>query len=472
LNDSTSMPTAATTPKGRARLSLLKKGLTEEFKPYWTDGVDSFLKQANEGLGTGGAGTANPERLDSWFSVRERLLPNTGKPALRTSAQPGNEDPKTVLRTKRIRVYPKQDLQKLLLFFEATRYYFNKTVTLLKKKGVKASRFEHQVALLNEQEEWIDDFVEPKHKRFEGVYYKVKQMAIEDACAAVKAAKKKYLKTKQFQEVGYRRRKDRRDSFYVDKQSVKPTGIFVRSFSNWHITEEIGEVKYDCRMIHDRGRFWLCVPYDKPVRRSDNQGRIIALDPGVRTFLTGFHDGGFIHFGENDMQVVFKELYVMDRMISKRDRNCQKAIDRRRWRVKNLITEMHCQLASWLTSSFGTVVIPPFAASAKMMSKLRSKTCRALLTWSHATFLNRLKNKAVENGCTVVVQPEAYTSKTCSACGKIRNIGSAKSWTCRGCGVTWDRDENAARGILLRALIDQSSYFSNEVGVMSIQGCC
>jgi hypothetical protein len=46
---------------------------------------------------------------------------------------------------------------------------------------------------------------------------------------------------------------------------------------------------------------------------------------------------------------------------------------------------------------------------------------------------------------------EAYTSKTCSFCGKIHNIGSKKILK-YSCGITVDRDLNGARGILLRAL--------------------
>ena len=47
---------------------------------------------------------------------------------------------------------------------------------------------------------------------------------------------------------------------------------------------------------------------------------------------------------------------------------------------------------------------------------------------------------------------EAYTSKTASWTGEIVNIGSAK--VIRSNGIEMERDENGARGIFLRALVD------------------
>lgn len=57
--------------------------------------------------------------------------------------------------------------------------------------------------------------------------------------------------------------------------------------------------------------------------------------------------------------------------------------------------------------------------------------------------------------CEVYSVNEAYTSKTCSFCGKIHDIGSKKILSC-GCGATVDRDLTGARNILLRALMASS----------------
>ena len=61
---------------------------------------------------------------------------------------------------------------------------------------------------------------------------------------------------------------------------------------------------------------------------------------------------------------------------------------------------------------------------------------------------------AIEYGKQVIHQDEAYTSKTCSWNGVIKNIGGAK--LIRDGEIVMDRDYNGARGIFLRALRDSS----------------
>ena len=77
---------------------------------------------------------------------------------------------------------------------------------------------------------------------------------------------------------------------------------------------------------------------------------------------------------------------------------------------------------------------------------------RMMQTFKHHDFQQFLIAKAEEYSSKVVLVNEAYTSKTCSFCGKIHKIGSKKVLKC-SCGVEVDRDLNGARGIMLRALV-------------------
>ena len=55
--------------------------------------------------------------------------------------------------------------------------------------------------------------------------------------------------------------------------------------------------------------------------------------------------------------------------------------------------------------------------------------------------------------CQLIVCDEAYTSKTCGACGTLyQKLGSNKTFKCAACGYEADRDISAARNILLRYL--------------------
>jgi len=50
-------------------------------------------------------------------------------------------------------------------------------------------------------------------------------------------------------------------------------------------------------------------------------------------------------------------------------------------------------------------------------------------------------------GSKVIEVNEYLTTKTCSNCGKLNNLGSSKIHICK-CGMEADRDENAAKNIL------------------------
>jgi putative transposase len=435
----------------------------KDLTPYWSESTKGELSQLQSHIGTDYVGlglncsrdSASFAGQNSWFSTAQYIVPNknssqTCAPLSMFSPAEFMDSEDTLMGLKKIRVYPKTKEQKKILadLCGASRYYYNKAIEYLSKEGTVANRFSIQKGLLEDVPEWA-----------KGVPYKVKQMAIDDACTAVKNAKKKFAKTGQFNKCGFRRKKDRRDSFYVPKGSVNELGIFPRMLKSLKVTEEIGDVDFDCRLIHDDGRFWICVPQLKRIKVCpDNQRKpVISLDPGVRTFLTGFTVDGFCEIGNSDFSRIFRLLYRLDDRLSKKAKGSKerynRAISSLKFKVKNLISELHSKTANMLVRCFDNIVIPDFSPDKKMMEKLRSKTCRAMLTFAHAKFRDLLMYKAKEYSCKMWIQNEAHTSKTCSFCGTQQKIGSKKIMKC-ACGKELGRDFNGARGIFLRAMID------------------
>jgi transposase len=68
-------------------------------------------------------------------------------------------------------------------------------------------------------------------------------------------------------------------------------------------------------------------------------------------------------------------------------------------------------------------------------------------------FANMLAYKAEGAGCRVVFVDPKDTSKMCSRCGDIRDNLTLweRNYNCPNCGLSTNRDLNAARNILLRA---------------------
>jgi putative transposase len=226
------------------------------------------------------------------------------------------------------------------------------------------------------------------------------------------------------------------------------------------------------------GHYYLCLP--KPLEiQGENQAppawkhATIALDPGVRTFMTGYDaDGGVCEWGEADMGRIYRLCNRLDDLQSRWSRpsvrhrqryRMKRAARRIRLKIRNLVDELHKRLAKWLCENHRCVVIPEFQTSQMVRRgrrKIRSKTARAMCTWAHYRFRQRLLSKAREYPwCQVVITEEPYTSKTCGACGWINaKLGGSKVFRCLRCGAEFDRDANGARNILLRHL---TVYCSN-----------
>src|SRR5436305_5500118 len=90
----------------------------------------------------------------------------------------------------------------------------------------------------------------------------------------------------------------------------------------------------------------------------------------------------------------------------------KRAQARLRLHIQNLINECHKKVALWFLLNFDVIIIPPFNGSAmshRLNRKINSKTVRK----AHSRFRNCLVFKAEELGKKVIIQNEAYTSKTC-----------------------------------------------------------
>ena len=114
--------------------------------------------------------------------------------------------------------------------------------------------------------------------------------------------------------------------------------------------------------------------------------------------------------------------------------------------------EIHRKTIKFLTDEFDVIVIPPFEVSGMVNRKTRKiskKTVRKMLGWSHYKFRQRLISKAEEKGIHVIIQNEAYTSKTCSWYGNIQKIGGSEVYNCKNCKTVMNRDINDAWEIFL-----------------------
>jgi len=327
----------------------------------------------------------------------------------------------------------------------------------LKQPDTKASWLGIKTGILHDLPDWSKE-----------IPYQIKSIAIQDACKAVSKAKLDFKKTKKVNEVKYRSRKETRQSCYIPKSAITDLGIYHSLTGRLKWTEELPEEFYDSRLIRENGRYFVCIPYSKAdsniIEKQDN--RVVAIDPGVRAFATFYSEDSCGKIGFGDNKRIFRLCLVIDKLISALSKTkdlfkkfrIKSLIGRLKWKIHDLISELHYKTALFFVKNFDIILLPTFEVSEmtnKTRRKIKSKTVRNMLSLCHYKFKQIIKAKAFEFGKVVVDVCEAYTSQTVSWTGElVKNLNSSKIIKSKSTGIKMDRDINGARGIMLRAMGD------------------
>ncbi|NEP81069.1 MAG: transposase [Okeania sp. SIO3B3] len=451
-------------------------------------------------------GSAPYTLAKSWFTAELNFLPN--QKWLKTSFQSSTvfeldcmdsvcaafrlrsipKERKSIhLKSQRIRVYPEKSLHQIWKqWLAASRYCFNQAIAYQRKHGLISKYDLRKVVLKNESlPDWIKE--SPYHLKVNAIY---------DANAAFKTSRKSGIKQPscgkfrsirdRIQSIKFRVEDFKKGTWlpsvtkglkfqaseviptnnieYQQKQKDGTYKTFVREES-WNT---------ETQLVYDKKRWFAVFPKEFKPENSKSQS-IIALDPGVRSFLTGFDGEKFVDIGKGDITRIFRLAQHIDRLISNKTvlkgrqnkykrQGLNKKINSLFIRIRNLIDEVHKKVAKWLTTEYRVIFIPTFessqmvAKSGKKKRKLNSKTVRQMLNWAHYRFKQTLKFHGLKRGATVIDVTEEYTSKTCTKCGHVhQNLGGSKHFKCPHCGHSMPRDWNGALGIFIKALRDTAS---------------
>jgi putative transposase len=309
----------------------------------------------------------------------------------------------------------------------------------------------------------------------------IREGAIKDLKAAFSTnIQKRKKKPKHTWDVKYRSKKDVQAIVIpstvlkgLQKQPELTSQRYLRMYPtylwgalSYHV-KSLGDVKfhYDCRLTFDKlNRFYLHVPF---VRICDNQASdqkgTVALDPGVRTFMTGYSpQGSAFSIGDRDISRIQRHCQHLDDLLSRTERapkakqwRMKRAITKARYRIQTLSDEVHWKAIKYLTSRFSKIYIPSFNVGdmvKRVERRINRKTVRQMLCWRHFAFRQRLLQTAAREGISVIVCTEEYTSKTCTNCGHLHTrLGGNKRFRCPSCGWAQDRDLNGARNIFLKS---------------------
>lgn len=471
--------------------------------PTKTDYQDSVLTCSK-------VSSLNTPMGKSWFSIEKKLphkknLSPTSSPSLPFSPHdymvseviPSKKKSKQqkILKTLKGRLLPTKEEEKLQLMMEQSRWYYNFLVSVIQKKYGDLKKlkslsyytirdiltqydyieendntryFQTRIEKDNKNQIYPPWWDKPHSRLPRGVAKKLSQNInsmltnyhnrnISDFELKFKSKKSSLIDFVLFEDSSFPSfLKDIQSQYWYTTKDKRKEKVSLKEIIQQQSKVSGIEILYDKVKNH----YYFCYPvdynfYPQRDRRNESQihfvssedeERIISLDTGIRKFLVGYEPNeNIVMIGNKASKEIIPILYSIDK--------CKDKIkNQQQWRkIRNKINEMHWKTISFLTRNYDMIVIPNFRISEMVKTrKLPKVTKRMLYMFCFHSFFLKLKFKCETTKTKLKIVGEEYTSKTCTGCGELNNVGSSEVYNCKNCNLTIDRDINASRNILLK----------------------
>ena len=220
------------------------------------------------------------------------------------------------------------------------------------------------------------------------------------------------------------------------------------------VTERVGDGRVLRMTVSQRaGRWYASLTVerdDKPVMKPP-KGGAVGVDLGVKTLAT-LSDGTII---ENP-----RYLKKSERKLKKAQRALSRKIkgSNRRAKAKAKVARIHAHVANqrldglhkfttWLTNKYSDISIEDLHVAGMVKNH---RLAKSIADAAFGEFRRQLEYKTARTGARLHVVDRWYrSSKTCSGCGSVKAklSLSERTYRCDSCGLTMDRDLNAAINI-------------------------
>jgi putative transposase len=212
----------------------------------------------------------------------------------------------------------------------------------------------------------------------------------------------------------------------------------------------------------EAGRWFACFTVE--VKRAEptpaRPDAVLGVDLGIKT-LAVFSDGRPPVQNPKHYDTARRNLARLSRAASRRQgpdrrtgrqasnrwRRANAARNRVHHRVTNLRRDAIHKLTTALARTYGTIVVEDLHVAGMVKNR---RLARVISDAGFGEIRRQLTYKTTWNSGTLIVADRWYpSSKTCSGCGVVKTKLrlSERAYTCTTCGLTLDRDHNAARNL-------------------------
>lgn len=290
--------------------------------------------------------------------------------------------------------------------------------------------------------------------------------AVNDVCKAYKTGFEnlKQGNIRHFR-LGFRKKRNPKKTILIQKNliSVKNGEISIApKFTNGQCIFQMGkktfkkhrniEVNHDVRLVKEHNKYWLHIPVKVDVKPKQVPESYCGIDPGVKTFMTLFTDSGLIEY-KQDHSILDKLNNKIDKLKSLRRHGIKKKIVKLEQTKTNVVDEIHWKTINDILQTNDVIFYGDIKSHSIVKDNQNHVLNRNMNDLKFYKFKKKLEYKcSVENKLLYIV-PENHTTKCCSSCGNIYEIGLSRVYNCSKCGLVMGRDINSGKNILMKGIV-------------------
>ena len=466
------------------------------WSPVKTDCVDSLSNYVN------GCSHDKEHRLSSWSKMINHQnvnYPMTSFPSFKFSVVGEMEQDAIIPKVFKVKLNPTQKQKKQLRTWEsAYRFTYNSALDM-KRKNKKLTKMQLRTMVVTKTQNkktmesgkglfgnqknnpflsehtWLSKT--PKDIRQQAAFEAFKNNRISKGKASYKV-KNRGGWTIAIENKGIHILDNNKVRLYA--KNMKVVLRTFGSFPKWlRPSEWEDNINPPCQaLLQKMGQsYYMIFPYKEEIpsqKNKDIDGHMVGIDPGIRKFQTCFGTDGKVTFigNKNPMRKFlrlnwYKDYILsalnspkgsMSRLTGQKRQRARKRLQKTQERLENIRKDFHHKSAKWLIDHYKCIVIGKLPKGIISRDRSLPKSVkRSFNSLGHYKFRCCLKDKCQRKGIIYQEINESYTSKTCTFCGHINNVGSSETYQCDCQTQSWDRDINGARNILIKGISE--SYF-------------
>lgn len=203
----------------------------------------------------------------------------------------------------------------------------------------------------------------------------------------------------------------------------------------------------------NNGDWFTYLSFYIPCKEEYKPNGWFGIDLGINNILVLSDPKGKVNkfYNGKRLKKIREEFYQKRKLLQS-----QKGRDNNKWKALKALSEKETNYTDYVNHKISKEVVElakryQYGLVMEDLSRIKKtqhkRFNRMLSSWKFRDLIGKIEYKSEVDGVPLEFVNPKNTSKTCSRCGEINDIGTKKQFKCHACGFELNRDLNSARYI-------------------------